>query len=339
MLPDHLFFGRRAPSDVDDQSRHQAVQIESPVEAIGKGGQVVGGVLAVLQRVIGASQRGLEVAQHGIDPQELRQISGLAVTDHDRLVGAACVGYGAEASQAVAEDSATGCQTRLRPLADGLGREATDHAEFEKPRAVLVVKRHRSHERHLVLRATAGLATRTLTTKVGIVDLNGTLEPMAALSGGHGPVDLVVQQPGGGVAHAELALERQRRKASLGLADQIDGQEPGRQRQLGVLHQAAGGQRGLVSAAIALEQAPRAVANHAVSVAAAPRAVEARGPTGGHQRRGAVRLSAKAAKEFGQRHARLELDSVEGHQVRSVVGCTQVTAPVAQWVSLAEAGF
>ena len=34
MLPDHLLLGRRAPSDVDDQSRDEAVQVEAPVEAV-----------------------------------------------------------------------------------------------------------------------------------------------------------------------------------------------------------------------------------------------------------------------------------------------------------------
>jgi hypothetical protein len=35
----------------------------------------------------------------------------------------------------------------------------------------------------------------------------------------------------------------------------------------------------------------------------------------------------------------LELDSVEGHQMHSVVGCIQLTSSVAHRVSLAEAGF
>ena len=170
MLPDRLLLGRRAPSDVDDQSRHQVVQIESSIEAVGEGGQVIGRVLAVLQRVVCASQRGLEVAQHSADPQELRQVSRLADADDHWLVGAACSGDGGEATQAVDEDRATRCQARLGPLADGFGCEAADQAEFEESRAVLVVQRNGGHERHLVLRAAAGLAARALATEVGIVD-------------------------------------------------------------------------------------------------------------------------------------------------------------------------
>lgn len=111
--------------------------------------------------------------------------------------------------------------------------------------------------------AAAALAARALATEVGGVDQAGAFEPMAVLSGGHGSVDPVVQQPGGGVAHTELAHERQRRQARLGPADQIDGQEPSRHQQLGVFHQAAGRQRGLMSAAIALKQTPGAAASNA----------------------------------------------------------------------------
>jgi len=123
------------------------------------------------------------------------------------------------------------------------------------------------------------------------------------------------------------------------LADQIDGKDPGGQRQLGVFKQAACGQRGLMPAANALEQTPGAVTNHVVRVAAAAWAAEAVGPAGGLQRRCAVRLGAEIAKEHGQRHVGLELDSAEGHRVRCMVGRNQVMRTVAQQMSLAEAGF
>ena len=339
MLPDHRFLERRAPSDVDDQPRDEVTQIKAPVEPVGEGGKVVCGVLAVLQRVIGPGQRGLQIAQDCVHPQELRQVARLAIADNHRLVFAAGDGHGGEATQTVAGDHAARRQTCLGPLADGLGREAADHAELQESGPVLVVQRHRSHERHLALRAAPGLAAGALATEVGVVDLHGPFEPMAALAPSHRAIDLLVQQPSGGVAHAELALERQRRQARLGLADQIDGQEPGGQRQLGVLHQAARGQRGLVPAGDALEQVAGAVADHVVRLAVAARTAEAPRPTCSLQRLGAVRLRAEAAKELGQGHAGLELDSVERHGVRSVFGCTQVTRAVAHQVSLAEADF
>ena len=57
----------------------------------------------------------------------------------------------------------------------------------------------------------------------------------------------------GWAAFKSLALERQRRQARLCLADQIAGQKPGGQRQLGVFKEAAGSQRGLMPAADALK--------------------------------------------------------------------------------------
>ena len=245
MLPDHLFPDGRAASDVDDHARNQVAQIEAAIESVGEGGQVVGSVLAVLQRVVSAGQRGLEVAQHCVDPEELRHISRLAVTDDHRLVGAACCGDGCETTQTVADDCAAWGQGRLGPLGNGIGREAANQVEFQESGPVLVVQRHGGHERDLVLRTPARLTAGTLATEVGVVDLNDALELVDVLARGHRAVDLVVQQPGSRVAHAKLALHRQRRQTRLGLADQVDGQEPGGQRQLGVFKEAAGGQRGL----------------------------------------------------------------------------------------------
>ncbi len=48
----------------------------------------------------------------------------------------------------------------------------------------------------------------------------------------HRPQDLVVQQPGRVVVEAQLAADLQRNDPGFGLADQINFQEPGCQRQL-----------------------------------------------------------------------------------------------------------
>ena len=118
----------------------------------------------------------------------------------------------------------------------------------------LFVDRNGCHERDLVLGATSEFATGALATEVGIIDLDQAAQPMGAFLSGHRPVDLLVQQPGGRVAHAQLTLERQRRQPRLGLADEIAGEEPGLQWQLRVLHQAARRQRRLVPATVALEE-------------------------------------------------------------------------------------
>ena len=71
----------------------EVAQIEPGVEAIGKGCEGLDGVLAVLQRVERAGQCGFQVAQHAVDPIELAQIAGFAITCHDRQVQASGAGH------------------------------------------------------------------------------------------------------------------------------------------------------------------------------------------------------------------------------------------------------
>lgn len=130
----------------------------------------------------------------------------------------------------------------------------------------------------------------------------------------HGAVDLVVQQPGGGIAHAQVSLESQGRDAGLGLTDEVDGQKPGRQRQLGVLHQGASGQRGLKAAAAALVELAGALHHQIVLRAGALRAAKPLRPTRALERLGALRFGAEVAQKRRDRHAVLELDLVAGHQ-------------------------
>jgi len=106
-------------------------------------------------------------------------------------------------------------------------------------------------------------------------------------------------------------------------------QEPGSQRQFGVLRQASCSQRSPMPAAIALKQAPSTVANHVVGIAVAAWAAKAPGPAGGLQHHGAIRLGANATEELGQRHAGLELESVEDYLVRSMNESTQIPWPKA----------
>ncbi len=333
MVSDLVLVEWSALCHVNDQFRYQFTQIEPAVEAVGECSQIMGGVFAVLQCVISPGQRGFQIAKNRIDPVKLRQVSWLAHTNDHWIVDAASGGHSSKATQSIADDRTVGRQRCLRPLANGVGSETTHHAELQKSGPTSVIQRNGRYERHFILRSTTSLAARALATKVGVVNLDGALEPMAGVARGHGAIDLVVQQPSGRVAHTELAFERQRRQASLRLTDQIDGQEPGGQWQLGVLHQAACGQRCLMSAAIALEQAPSAVTDYAVSIAIAARATKVARPTSALQHRSAMRRGAKVAMKFRQRHSGLKLDSIEGHWGRSMVGCTQITRSLAHKLS------
>ena len=56
----------------------QRSQVESAVEAVGESGEIATGILSEAERMLGARQAGLQVAQHGVDPLELGQVVGLS---------------------------------------------------------------------------------------------------------------------------------------------------------------------------------------------------------------------------------------------------------------------
>ena len=297
------------------------------------------GVLAVLQGVVRPGQGSLEIAEHGVDPLEAGQVTRLEAADHHWEVNAAGVGHRTEAAQPIAVHTGAGQQIGLGPLANRFRSETSDYIELDVHRMPVIIDRGSGDKGSLVLRAATDLPACALATEVGVIELHGAAELMGGVLRSHGAVDLLMQQPGSGIAHAKLALERQRRQAGLGLTDEVDGQEPGRQWQLGVRHETARSQRGLMPATIALKELASAVADHVVITAGAARAPKPLRPTHGLDRLGALRLGAKAAKEFRDRHALLELDLVEGHGAHPTLRGLQVSGSQAHGVSLAEAGF
>ena len=107
-----------------------------------------------------------------------------------------------------------------------------------------------------------------------------------------------MQCPGRAVADAELAFERQRRKLSLGLAEQMDGQKPGGQGQLRSLHHTPADQRGLMSKGIALKHLGSAPVQDSAGVARAARVAKAFRPACPFQRRFALGLGAVLDDEY-----------------------------------------
>jgi len=98
---------------------------------------------------------------------------------------------------------------------------------------------------------------------------------------------------------------------------------------LGAGQQAAGGQRGLLPAAVALEQP---AAEHAVTRVAAPGADEALRPAPAEQGLLALRLRAKAGQKLCQTHASLKLHLVLRHRSSpcEIKRCQSATAPGTQ---------
>ncbi len=311
---DHFFRHRTGPRCVNDEPDDQVAQVEPAVEPVGECAEVGLGVLAVLQRFEGARHHGLEVAQQGVDPLGLGQVPGLECAHHPGHVGASGFGGRGEALQTVTGDDGLGQQADLGPLDNGIRREAADDVELEPDRLSSVIRRDGRHKGDFVLRAPARFASGALPTEVGVIQLHRTTEQSSGLLARHGAVDLVLQQPGGGIAHAQVSLEGQRRNSGLGLADEVDGQKPGGQRHLGVFHQGPRGQRGLKAAAAALVELAGALRHKIVLRAGALRAAKPLRPTRALERLGALRFGAKVAQKLRDRHAVLELDSVAGHR-------------------------
>ena len=105
-----------------DQAQQQALEIESAVEPIREGTQVMGGVLGELEGLVRAVDQGLEVAQHGIDPSELGQVARLARAHNDVGVSAARVNDAGKAVQSIAAHVtlSKGERSRLAELAADL---------------------------------------------------------------------------------------------------------------------------------------------------------------------------------------------------------------------------
>ena len=339
MRPDRLFLDGLCSHDVDDETCDQTPQIEAAVEPVGEASKVVLGVLAVVQGMEGSGQRGLEIAQHGVDPLEAGQVARLEGADHHREVKATGIGHRTEAGQTIAVHAGARCQIGLGPLADRFRGEPSDHIELDEHRMPVIIDRDSRDKGDLVLGAPTDFAACALASEVSVIELHRAAELVGGVLRGHGPVDLLMQQPGSGIAHAKLTLERQGRQAGFGLTDEVDGQEPGRQGQFGVCHETACGQGGLMPTAIALEELTDTVADHIVITAGAARTAKSLRPARGLDRFGALCLGAKATKEFRNRHAVLELNLVEGHGAHPIVRRPQISESQAHGVSLAEAGF
>ena len=101
----------------------------------------------------------------------------------------------------------------------------------------------------------------TCPPKMGVIDFHDAEQRLGVVPLAHRLHELVLQHPSHVVAHLQLALEIHRRDAVLGLAEQVNGQEPSRQGQLGVVGQRAGGEPGLMLAADALEDTGRPCAD------------------------------------------------------------------------------
>ena len=253
--------------------------MESAVESVGESREVLSAILSKGKRVVATRKAGLEITQDRVNPLELWQVLGLSPGDDGRLMNAAGVGDGVEASQTIRQHRRSRCEVALGPLGNCLQGKTGNQREFGTQGVALIAERNRCHERDLVLRTAPRLATRPFAAPVSVIDLHLAIEHIAFFPLFHRPHQLVVDKPGGGITHSQIPLQRQRRQTRLGLADEVDRQEPHGQRQLGALKHRPGDQRGLMPTGVALKHLARPPAQNTVSVLTAAR-------TGKQNRRG-----------------------------------------------------
>lgn len=338
MMLSHTDYPKRRghPSRGFDEPNDRICAIRSMTVSAGENTEVLGALLAETERVVRPRQPRLQIARDGVDLLELRQISWLELTHHKGRVGGTCVRDTSRAFQTDRDDDGAGRRMHPGRLNDGLTRTHRDWAEVEVDGVALVVGADRSHEGHFVGRPSLSPCAIDFAPKIGFIDPDMSTEPFLIVSISHRRRDLVVHQPCSREDHAKLAFERERRQAILGLADQLDGEKPGGQRQLGAGEQRAGGDRGLAEASIALEQSFCIPKDDAVGCGSAGRTGEPVRPFHSRQRVCAARLNAKVANEVRQRRAGLEFDRVAGHDGQSSSRGRQNIECMAHRASLAE---
>ena len=276
----------------------QGVQLVAAVEPPSEAGKVALGVLGA-DVMVGAGEGGLDVAQRRVDPSEGCPFGGLRATAGDhREVRAAGRLDRRPARQAVADHIAAGGEVALGERLDLALAEALDDRQAQPPGLALRGRLDRRHERRLAGRAPAPLAARPRAAEIGVVDLDPTRElGLLRLARLHRRHQLVLDQPGGRLPRAEPARQLDRAHPALALAQVVDRQKPGGQRQLGPMEHGARGQPDLALAAVALVERP-ALQLGAAAVAAA-RAGPALAPAQPIECRPACLLRPVALPELG----------------------------------------
>ena len=165
----------------------------------------------------------------------------------------------------------------------------------------------------LVLRSPTSPAPQEFSAEVCIIDLDLSPQQVGLLSISHRRQNLVVEEPGGVVFHAQVSAELERGDPVFGLADQIEGQEPGGQRQFCGLHDRAGRERGLMAAVATLITLEPPAVDETMLMAIAARAAETIRPASLLQSSFTLLLRSIEPLEFKEGEATLKLDTAACH--------------------------
>lgn len=284
---------RRRPRQANQNGR----QVKTAIEAVLNLCEIALAVLVKVKRMVGAAEGRFEVAQQRVDGVELLKFdAGSAAASDGTLVTGTDRGDAREAGQPIGDHLGRGAQRFPGPLRQGLlGEDQLFQANQHGMTGLCGL--HRRNEGDLVFRTPPAFTAGQRATKIGVVNFHTPIELPALFALGHDLQQLVLHQPGAFVAHAQVALELQRRDAVLGLRQQVHGQKPARQGQFGGLKDCPACHRGLLAAGRTLPILQALALKRAVVRAGTVRADKARRPARGHQRRMALRLRAVALHE------------------------------------------
>jgi len=173
--------------------------------------------------MVGTAEAGFEVTQDCVEPSEFRHLVGFARADDHGLVVTPGGCHPGKAGQPIENHRAAGGQGSFGPVGQGVAGKARYGDHFGVERTFLGIQGNRRDKRDLVFGAPAGFAADPFAAQIGVVHPHLTAQGVLGIALGHRLHDLVLNQPGGGVAHAELALQGQGGQPCLGLTDQVNG--------------------------------------------------------------------------------------------------------------------
>ena len=254
-----------------------------------------------------------EIAQHGVDPPELRQIPGFAATVDDHIMLTSSIAYAIETTQAIGQYAAARIKGITSPVLNGFTGKPGNRDKFGIDGMPLIIYGNCGDKRDLVFRSSPGLTTRILTAQISIIRLCRALQRVKGFALQHGLHELVLDTPGRGVADPQMALQRQRGQSRLGLTDQVNGEKPSSQGQAGALENGAGNQRSLVTTMAALKRLARTAFQNRMLGTVALGAMKSVRPAGRFQGRSTLLFRAKTLYEFGERQTFLKLHTIHRH--------------------------
>ena len=147
-------------------------QVEATIEAAFELREISLGAFGA-NRMAGAAQRTLDIAENGVPPTKLRALdAGFPASRHNPVMSATRRGDAMEAGQTIGHHRSAGAQVPVCPGGDFAGAEPFDDRELQAQRVSVLVGLDGGHERGLGRRPSPALAAASLAAETGIVELD-----------------------------------------------------------------------------------------------------------------------------------------------------------------------